>query len=184
MLNNHSGNTFTLNVSEWFNTDKSLEMAEFKGRVVVIYAFQMLCPGCVSHGLPLAKNIQQSFRNEDVQVIGLHSVFEHHDVMTPKALEAFIHEYRLTFPIAVDTPSKYSHLPETMKAYQFGGTPTILLIDQSGKLRLNHFGAVNELQLGAIIGSLLEEKVSQKEKESVSVDETLQAGCDENGCSI
>ncbi|KXF83372.1 peroxiredoxin family protein [Enterovibrio coralii] len=184
MLNNNVGREFNLNVSQWFNTEKDLHIADFKGKVVVIYVFQMLCPGCVSHGLPLAKNIQQSFREDDVQVIGLHSVFEHHDVMTPKALQAFIHEYRLTFPVAVDKPSEFSHLPETMKSYQFGGTPTILVIDQLGKMRLNHFGSINELQLGAIIGSLLAEDVSQRANGQNTPEENHQTGCDEKGCSV
>ncbi|MDD1779750.1 TlpA family protein disulfide reductase [Enterovibrio sp. ZSDZ35] len=184
MLNNIPGRQFNLNVSHWFNTEKEHQISDFEGKVVVIYVFQMLCPGCISHGLPLAKNIQQSFRADDVQVIGLHSVFEHHDVMTPKALQAFIHEYRLTFPVAVDKPSQHSHLPETMKAYQFGGTPTILVIDQHGRLRLNHFGTINELQLGAIIGSLLEENEPLQRNENNSIEDTSQSGCDENGCSI
>ena len=45
-------------------------------------AFQMLCPGCVSHGLPQAKRIQHTF-GDAVTVLGLHCVFEHHAAMTP-----------------------------------------------------------------------------------------------------
>ena len=71
-----------LAITRWFNTDGNLTLADLRGEVVVIEAFQMLCPGCVSHGLPQAKRIQQAFGN-DVTVLGLHSVFEHHDAMTP-----------------------------------------------------------------------------------------------------
>ncbi|MGF1770395.1 TlpA family protein disulfide reductase [Enterovibrio makurazakiensis] len=181
MLNNHVGRPFEINATKSFNTEKNIKIADFRGQVVVVYVFQMLCPGCVSHGLPLAKNLQQSFRSDDVQVIGLHSVFEHHEVMTPSALEAFIHEYRLTFPVAVDTPSQHSNVPETMKAYQFGGTPTLLVIDRQGRLRLNHFGSINELQLGAIIGSLLDEKSVQTQTEDA--DESS-GRCDDEGCRI
>jgi hypothetical protein len=46
------------------------------------------------------------FKNTDPQVIGLHTVFEHYAAMTPASLEAFIHEYRLSFPIGVDEPSR------------------------------------------------------------------------------
>ena len=42
------------------------------------------------------------FRDSDLQVIGLHTVFEHHAAMTPVSLEAFIHECQLSFPIGVD----------------------------------------------------------------------------------
>lgn len=34
----------------WFNSGP-LTLADLRGRVVVLEAFQMLCPGCVAHGL-------------------------------------------------------------------------------------------------------------------------------------
>jgi hypothetical protein len=36
------------------NTDGALQLADLRGKVVVLHAFQMLCPACVHHGLPLA----------------------------------------------------------------------------------------------------------------------------------
>ena len=80
---------------------------------MVIEAFQMLCPGCVSHGLPQAKRIQHAF-GDDVTVLGLHCVFEHHEAMTPVSLEAFLHEYRITFPVGVDAHDPGVALPVTM----------------------------------------------------------------------
>ena len=88
--------------SEWLNTPEPLTLEGLCGRVVVIECFQMLCPGCVSHGLPQAQRIAQTFRPQDVAVIGLHCVFEHHAAMTPLSLRAFLHEYRIRFPVAVD----------------------------------------------------------------------------------
>ena len=58
-----------LAVTRWFNTANSPTLAGLGGEVVVIEAFQMLCPGCVSHGLPQAKRIQQAF-GDDVIVLG------------------------------------------------------------------------------------------------------------------
>ena len=50
-----------LAITRWFNTATDPTLADLRGEVVVIEAFQMLCPGCVSHGLPQAKRIQQAF---------------------------------------------------------------------------------------------------------------------------
>gem|GEM_PF-3133559 len=47
-------------VSEWLNTDSAPTLANLRGNVVLIEAFQMLCPGCVSH-TPTAG--QESVRN-------------------------------------------------------------------------------------------------------------------------
>lgn len=65
---------------------------------------QMGCPGCVSCGIPQAAAIRRSFAESAVDVLGLHSVFEHHDVMEKATLEAFVHECRPTFPIAIGRP--------------------------------------------------------------------------------
>tara|TARA_R110002072_G_scaffold100250_3_gene220778 strand:- start:1535 stop:1744 length:210 start_codon:yes stop_codon:yes gene_type:complete len=44
-------------VSQWFNTAAELSLAALRGKVVVIEAFQMLCPGCILRGIPLAQSI-------------------------------------------------------------------------------------------------------------------------------
>src|SRR5690606_9882792 len=106
-----------------FNTFP-LELSELRGRVVVLHAFQMLCPGCVAHGLPQAARIHATFDPRDVCVVGLHTVFEHHSVMGPQALRAFLHEYRVPFPVGVDRPGD-SAVPTTMSAYGMRGTPTL-----------------------------------------------------------
>lgn len=141
---------------QWFNTPTPLALADLRGRVVTVCAFQMLCPGCVSHGLPQAQRVAETFRPKDVAVIGLHTVFEHHDAMSPKALEAFLHEYRIAFPVGVDEPDG-DGLPHTMRAYAMQGTPTTLLIDRDGRLRRHAFGHLPDLQLGAEIMALVGE---------------------------
>lgn len=147
-----------ISASEWLNTPAPLTLDQLRGRVVVLHAFQMLCPGCVSHGLPQAMEICRAFDPQTLAVIGLHSVFEHHDVMTPAALRVFVHEYRLTLPIAVDQPFETRSLPRTMQAYAMQGTPTLVLIDAQGRIRAQHFGGVSDLAVGAEIGRLLGER--------------------------
>lgn len=147
-----------LQVVRWFNTERPLTLDALRGRVIVLHAFQMLCPGCVHYGIPQAQRIQQRFNAADVAVIGLHTVFEHHDVMSPEALEVFIHENRLSFPIGVDTPEGKG-IPLTMRAYRMQGTPTLILIDRRGQLRFHLFGQEDDLGVGSAIGRLLAESV-------------------------
>jgi thiol-disulfide isomerase/thioredoxin len=117
-----------LEVSQWFNTQTPVTLADLRGRVVVVEAFQMLCPGCVSHGLPQAQRIVDAFGG-DVTVLGLHTVFEHHDAMTPVSLER----------------------------YQLRGTPSLVLIDRAGTIRLSAFGHIDDLTVGAAIARLIDE---------------------------
>ena len=117
----------------------------------------MLCPACISHGLPQADRVHKLFPADQVAVIGLHTVFEHHAVMGPDALEAFIEEYGWPFPIGVDAPADDGGpIPLTMRALQLRGTPSFVLIDREGRIRFEHFGALDDLALGALIGRLLE----------------------------
>lgn len=84
-------------------------------------AFQMLCSGYVAYGTPQADKLHQMFaKSGDVVAIGLHRVFEHHAAMTEVALAAFIHEYRLTLPIAVYRPGDDDSIPQTMQRYGMG----------------------------------------------------------------
>lgn len=145
-------------VSQWFNTDRPLELADFAGRVVALHAFQMLCPGCVQHGLPQAQRIARLFDASRVAVVGLHTVFEHHGAMTPEALAAFIHEYRLTFPIGIDAPGVAGPIPQTMASYAMQGTPTLILIDRRGRLRKQSLGVEDDMRVGADIAFLLAEQ--------------------------
>lgn len=146
-----------LQVARWFNVETPLTLSALRGKVVVVEAFQMLCPGCVSHGLPQAQRVRRLFAEAQVAVLGLHTVFEHHAAMTETALAAFLHEYRIAFPVAVDAPADSGPIPRTMAAYGLRGTPSLLLIDKQGQLRREFFGQVEDLVLGAEIAVLLGE---------------------------
>lgn len=167
-----------LAIERWFNTPQPITLESLRGKVVVMESFQMLCPGCVSHGLPQVSRVYALFPQDKVAVIGLHTVFEHHDVMTERALETFLSEYRIPFPVGVDMASPDSDIPLTMQAYAMRGTPTLTLIDQQGYIRQQYFGQVDDLALGAEIGALLAESLSAPQKESVA------SGCSDGQCAL
>jgi hypothetical protein len=144
-------------VQTWFNTDRPLLLSGLRGRVVVLAAFQVLCPNSIASGIPQAQRIFETFEPKDVAVIGLHATFEHHDAFNSAVLKAFIHEYRLKFPIALDQPNTASPIPHTMERYKMRGTPSLVLIDRHGLVRKHAFGAVDDLRMGAEIGALTQE---------------------------
>jgi hypothetical protein len=153
-----------LSVSRWFNTKEPITLAGLRDRVVVLLAFQMLCPGCVEHALPQAKRLRERFNPEQVAFIGLHTVFEHHKVMTPEALEVFLGEYGWPFPVGVDEPNG-NGMPKTMMAYEMQGTPTLLIFDRAGRLRRHYFGRPDDIMLAAeIMGLALEDKGGTREQ--------------------
>lgn len=146
---------FELFVSQWFNTDSTVTLEQLKGRGVVVGAFQMLCPGCVTHSIPQLKKLHELSKNLPLTVLGLHTVFEHHQAMQPHALEAFIHEYRLSFPVGVAAYEGNNPMPKTMVDWQMRGTPSTFVFSADGDLHLHQFGHVDDLPLGMFVGQLL-----------------------------
>lgn len=147
-----------ISVSQWFNTDAPITLAMLSGQVVMLHTFQMLCPGCVMQATPQAMRMWQTFRAAGLNVIGLHTVFEHHDVMTPAALAVYLYEFRITFPVGVDVAQPDHGIPRTMATYGLQGTPSTLLIDRGGRLRHHRFGVESDEALAAVITSLLDER--------------------------
>jgi hypothetical protein len=146
-----------LAVHYWFNTDRPLSLAGMRGRVVALVAFQALCPQSVAVAIPQARRIHEMFEPDDVCVIGLHATFEHHEAYSHAMLKAFIQEYRLKFPIALDSANTAGPIPQTMDRYNMRGTPSLVLIDRQGQIRKHAFGPAEDLRIGAEIGALAAE---------------------------
>ncbi len=173
-----------LSVAEWCNTDVPLDLERLGDRPVLIHAFQMLCPGCVAHSIPQAQKVQTIFAKTDLHVIGLHTVFEHHDAMTHTALKAFLHEYRIDFPVGIDTPSATGAIPKTMAAYGMRGTPTTILINRNGNIVANLFGQIEDLALGAMLQDLTQGSNNTAEVSDANAQEQVGGDCDEQGCRL
>jgi len=132
----------------------------------------------VAESLPQVRRIERIFANTDLQVIGLHTVFEHHEAMTPTVLKAFIHEYRLTSPIGVDQADQHSDIPVTMRRYGFRGTPSSVLIGRDGVILHHAFGVEDDIALGARIGMALAAPIPI----ATSAEET--EGCAAGVCAV
>lgn len=158
--------------AQWFNAPEPLSLNKLKGKVVVLVAFQMLCPGSLRHSLPQAGRIARAFSTEEVAVVGLHMVFENHKDMTPSLLETFLKQEHIEFPIAVDKQNG-SDLPQTMEAYGMQGTPTILVFDRQGRLRRHYLGAVDDVRLGAEIMALCIEDAKATREASMAIEMRL-----------
>lgn len=176
--------------TEWLNSDEPLTLAGLRGRVVMVHAFQMLCPGCVVRGLPQAQRVAELFKQAPLTVVGLHTVFEHHDAMPPHALRAFLYEYRIRFPVGVDAPGEDGDpIPRTMRAYGMQGTPTTILIDAEGRLRSHVFGGHDDLLLGAELQTLLSECASSAPSDAPANSTSSGGGgssgeCTDDACGV
>lgn len=168
----------------WLNTPEPLSLDKLSGRVILLHAFQMLCPGCVSHGIPQAQRVADTFAGEGITVVGLHTVFEHHEAMQLESLKAFVHEYRIRFPVGVDMPGAGGNpIPQTMQAYGMRGTPTTILIDARGLIRAHLFGEYPDMLLGAQIKGLLMESKGSLAPENGSGEQVPAGNCGTDACA-
>ena len=67
-------------VTQWFHLPDgktSLDVDDFKGKVVYLYCFQSWCPGCHSHGFPTLQQLTKHYANDpDVAFVAIQTTFE------------------------------------------------------------------------------------------------------------
>lgn len=142
---------------KWLGAKDSFSLDQLSGKVVAVHAFQMLCPGCVLHGIPQAQKFSNLFDEKFLTVLGLHTVFEHHEAMQEKSLQAFLHEFRVRFPVGIDTPQANNPLPVSMEKFKLRGTPSWLLFNKKGELVINLFGRVEDAAFSTMVTQVIYE---------------------------
>jgi thiol-disulfide isomerase/thioredoxin len=146
-------------IGKWLNTNDPSPLESSEGCFTFIHFFQMLCPGCVYHGIPLTQKIYEKYQSETFKVLAIHSVFEHHDVMSEEALKVFITEWRLPFPVGIDKHADENWMPQTMKNFNLQGTPSTLILDQENEIKQLHFGILDEEKLYIFLDNLIRRKL-------------------------
>ena len=115
---------------------KTLSLADYKGKVVVLGLFH-ICQPCLEQGTELQK-VHEAFQGKNVQVLGVNSAGN------PKGkVKDFLKEFpvKVTYPYMVD-PNK-----ETDRLYGGGRfVPNVYIIDQAGIIRWQRVGT---MEIGA-----------------------------------
>src|SRR5260370_1019607 len=88
-------------VQTWFNTDRPLLLSALRGRVVVLAAFQVLCPNSIGAGIPQAQRIHETSYRNDLAVLGLHAPFEPPGAINTGVREACILDRPMVFAIGL-----------------------------------------------------------------------------------
>jgi thiol-disulfide isomerase/thioredoxin len=145
--------------SSWFNGNPG-NVKDQVGKVVLIEFFQLWCPVSNQFSIPLFHRWSEMYGNrDDIVLLSIHTVFEGHDVQTPRALREFIAEKGITRPVGIDAydfPGDTE--PVTAQRYETEGTPQIAIIDKFGTLRWSHFGRFDPRPVEGFIDRLLLEK--------------------------
>ena len=128
-------------VSEWVQLPAgkaTLDVADFKGKVIYLYCFQNWCPGCHSHGFPLLQKLTRHYKDNDaVAFVAVQTTFEGFFTNTFEGAQEIAERYNLTIPVGQSGSS--GHPSKLMVSYRTGGTPWSIVIDKKGVVQFNDF---------------------------------------------
>ena len=110
--------------------NKSIGLAELKGKVVVVDFWATWCPPCV-HEIPGYIALQKKYGERGLVIVGL-SV----DQKGASVVEAFATAKGVNYPLALAT----SEIVEAFGGVE--GIPTTFLIDRDGKIRHKKVGSM------------------------------------------
>ena len=103
--------------------DRPHDLAQLKGRVVLVNFWATWCPPC-RREMPSLERLSQQLRNEPFSVLAV-NVGENAEMIDLFTSQL---ETRLTFPIVLDRRSR------TMQAWKVAGLPTTFLVDKQGRI--------------------------------------------------
>lgn len=139
----------SLAVTEWLR-GKPTSLDALKGKVVLLDFFQIICSGC-RRAHPQIVRMQDRYRAEGLEVLGLAVAFEHESAQTPQHIRKYVGENQFPYPVAID-----EGLVATFNRYRARGTPFTAVIDRKGHIRYLDFFRLNRVE--SIVQQLLAEE--------------------------
>jgi len=110
-------------------TGKPVVLSELTKRGPVVLAFfKVSCPTC-QYAFPYFERRSQLHKPEAVSFVGISQ-------NNLADTQAFIKQYGITFPVAIDDSSRYI----VSNAYKLTNVPTAYLVDRDGKIQVSSVG--------------------------------------------
>ena len=107
---------------------KTIDLAQFKGQVVMINFWASWCGPCRQE-MPILEDIYKKYKPMGFTLVGVNVEPD------AKGAEAWLSKQKpVSFPIAFDTDSKVS------KMYNVAGMPSTVFVDRKGNVRVMHKG--------------------------------------------
>ena len=128
--------------------DQSLEA--LKGKVVIVDIWGTWCPPCRAE-IPSFIRLQNEYGEQGFQMIGVNYERPESDEEKLQLVKDFVAENGVNYPCLLGAPETKDQVPD------FGGYPTTLFIDRTGKVRMKAVGLHEYGYLSAIVEKLLEE---------------------------
>lgn len=126
---------------------KPLELASFKGKVVVVDVWGTWCPPCRDE-VPHFVKLQKTYGKQGLQIVGIN--YERADDPIPE-IKTFAKDHGINYPLVIGDDATQNKIPD------FQAFPTTLFIDRKGEVRLVAVGARPHEYLESVVKKLLAE---------------------------
>ncbi|MEV6199879.1 TlpA disulfide reductase family protein [Streptomyces sp. NPDC051771] len=131
---------------------EKLDVADLKGKVVVLNVWGSWCGPCRAEAPHFAK-AAEALKDEDVAFVGLNT----RDANKQQAL-AFEDDYKIPYPSLYDRDGKLILFGFPKGTLSPKGIPSTVVLDKEGKIAARALMAVDETKLRSMIDPLLKEK--------------------------
>ncbi|CAM5637681.1 TlpA family protein disulfide reductase [Streptomyces narbonensis] len=131
---------------------EQLDVADLKGKVVVLNAWGSWCAPCRAEAPHFAK-VAKDFKGQGVEFVGLNT----RDPNKQPAL-AFEEDYGVPYPSLYDLKGKLILYGFPKGTLSLQGIPSTVVLDKEGKIAARSLMALDETKLRSMIEPLLKEK--------------------------
>ena len=121
---------------------RTVQSADFAGRIVVLNFWATWCPPC-RRELPELKEFQRAHSTNDVIVLGAST-----DADGPEFLKSFVSRHELNYPILRAGP-------EVQMSFYVTSLPSTWIIGRDGRVEARYLGALTRQELDRAIAPLL-----------------------------
>jgi thiol-disulfide isomerase/thioredoxin len=128
--------------------DKTVTLAEYKGKVTIVDVWGTWCPPCRKE-IPHFVDLYKEFKGQGLEIVGINCNEEGTRDEVKKTIKDFAKEYKIDYKCVLNDDKTEAKIPG------FQGYPTTLFLDRSGKVRLMLVGYTPKPKLEAIITTLL-----------------------------
>jgi peroxiredoxin len=130
---------------------RQLDVASYKGKIVVLNVWGSWCPPCRAEA-PYFGKVYKDLKSKGVQFVGINT----RDTSTRNA-RAFEKQYDITYP------SLYDPTGQLMLRFKKGtlnpqAVPSTLVLDREGRIAARSLAALSEEKLRSMIAPVLAEK--------------------------